>query len=235
LRFAVFAAPFKAKAPNASVLVVVQADGRDLRLIEKDSVFSDTLEMSMMALDKDGKVQGGTRQELTLTLKPDTNAAVRRAGVRMMDRLNLRPGRYQLRVVAASAAPGVVGSVNYNLEIPDFMAAHISMSGLVLTSSRAAETPSANMDPDIKRSLPGPPTTRRVFSVGEELALLAEVYDTQGSIPHKVDIVTTVQSEDGRALFTHADERSSSEIGGASGGFGYTARVPLKGIRRLYC
>jgi VWFA-related protein len=230
LQFAVFAAPFKGKAPDASVLVVVQADGRGLRLVEKDGAFVDTLELSMLALDSGGKVQGGGRQLLNLTLKPETRAAVSRAGVRVMDRLNLRPGRYQLRVVAADSAPGVLGSVNYYLEIPDFRAAPLSMSGVVLTSSRAAETPSANMDADLKRLLPGPPTTQRVFSAGEELALLAEIYDTQGATPHKVDIVTTVQSDDGRVLFTHADERSSSEFGGSSGGFGYTARVPLKGL-----
>jgi hypothetical protein len=230
LRLSVFAAPFKGKAPDASVLVVVQADGHDLRLVEKNGTFIDTLELSILAIDSDGKVKAGGRQLMNLALKPETRAAIDRAGVRVMDRLDLRPGRYQLRVVAADSAPGVVGSVNYDLEIPDFRAAPLSLSGLVLTSSRAAETPSANMDEDIKRMLPGPPTTRRVFAGGEELALLAEVYDTQASTPHRVDIVTTVQSDDGRVLFTHADERSSSELGGASGGFGYTARVPLKGL-----
>jgi VWFA-related protein len=228
LRFAVFAAPFKGRAPNASVLVVVQADGRDLRLSEKDGKFLDKLELSMLAIDTDGRVKGGSRQLLNLALKPETSAAVARGGVRVMDRLDIPPGRYELRVAVAGSQPGLVGSVNYDLEIPDFRAASLSMSGLVLTSSRAVDTPSANMDQDLKAMLPGPPTTRRVFSAGEELALAAEVYDSQGATPHKVDIATTVQAEDGRVMFTTAEERSSSELGGKTGGFGYTTRVPLK-------
>ena len=86
------------------------------------------------------------------------------------------------------------------------------------------------MDQDLKAILPGPPTTSRVFSSGEELALAAEVYDSQSATSHKVDITTTVRGDDGRVMFTTAEERSSAELGGKTGGFGYATRVPLKGL-----
>jgi len=230
LRLSAFAAPFKGTAPNASVLVVIEADGRDLLFAEKNGRFLDLVEFSILAINSKGKATTGTRNELTLTLRPETRAMVVRSGVRMMGRLDLPAGRYQLRVVVADSRPGRVGSVNYDLEIPDYWGQPLSMSGLVLSSSRANATPSANTDEEVRRILPGPPTTARAFSGDEELALLAEVYDNQGAIPHRVDIVTTVQTNEGRVLFTHAEERSSSEFGGKSGGYGYTTRVPLKGL-----
>jgi hypothetical protein len=104
------------------------------------------------------------------------------------------------------------------------------MSGVVLTSTLAGTTLSANADEELKKMLPGPPTVSREFSSSEELALVAEIYDNQGNTPHKMDITTTLRSDDGRELFRHEDERSSSELGGAHGGYGYTARVPLKGL-----
>jgi hypothetical protein len=61
--------------------------------------------------------------------------------------------------------------------------------------------------------------------------VLAEVYDNQGRrSAHKVTITSRVLAEDGRTVFRHEDERSSAELGGGNGGYGYVARIPLKGI-----
>jgi VWFA-related protein len=230
LRFAATAAAFKGKPPGASVLLTVEIDGRDLRFTEKDGKSVESIELCTVAVDRRGEVAGGDRQLGSLTLRPETRARVVRAGVRLTDRFDLRPGLYRLRVVAAGSAPGVVGSLTYDLEVPDFATERISMSGLVLTSSRAAEMPSASTDPEISAVLPGPPTTRRVFNADEELSIVAEIYDTQGATPHRVDIATTVQSDDGRVVFSETEERSSAELGGKTGGFGYVHRVPLKGL-----
>ena len=57
--------------------------------------------------------------------------------------------------------------------------------------------------------------------------MFAEVYDNSGKAPHKVDIVTSVLTDEGKPVFKTEDERDSAELQGAKGGFGYTARVPL--------
>ena len=46
--------------------------------------------------------------------------------------------------------------------------------------------------------------------------------------PHKVDIETTILAEGGRAVFEHADQRSTEELSGKNGGFGYVVRIPLR-------
>jgi VWFA-related protein len=232
LRLTVFAAPFKGTAPNASVAVVLQADGRDLKFTERNGRFEDALELSIAAVDRQGKIKGGVRQKVAMPLKPQSVGVVSRSGVRVVSRLDVPPGKYQLRVAALDEGSGVAGSVYYDLEVPDFTAGPLSMSGVVLTSSLAGVGPVVGMAPDdeLRKALPGPPTVAREFRSQEEVALLAEVYDNQGTTPHKVDIATTVRSDDGREVFRIADERSSSELQGARGGYGYSARVPLKGL-----
>jgi len=85
-------------------------------------------------------------------------------------------------------------------------------------------------DEDLKAVLPAAPVAQRTFAQNDEIALFAEVYDNTGTAPHKVNIQTTVITDEGRVLYKTDDVRDSSELGGAKGGYGYTARIPLSGI-----
>jgi hypothetical protein len=125
------------------------------------------------------------------------------------------------------------GSVHYDLDVPDFQALPLSMSGLLLTSSLAGLVPTAagNAVEDLRKALPGPPTVSRSFRVGEDLALMAEVYDTQGRVPHTVDITTSLRTDEGREVFRHDDPHSSVELGRNAAAFSHAARIPLKGAQ----
>lgn len=230
LKLAVFAAPLKGPAPKAAVAVITQIQGRDIAFVQKDGKYTNLLEMSYVAIDRNGKVAGGTRESINLGLKPDTYARVAQTGFRMQSRLELPPGKYQLRV-AARESGGNVGSVFYELEVPDFRNAPLTMSGLVLTSAGAGAIPTAGGVPELADVLPAPPTTSRVFNAADELALLAEVYDNQPPTPsHSIYITTTLKLEGGRTVFSTNDSRTSKELGGGKGGFGYTTRIPLKDL-----
>ncbi len=56
------------------------------------------------------------------------------------------------------------------------------------------------------------------------------MYDNQGTVGHSVDITTSLKAEGRVRVFSNSETRSSKELGGASGGYGYTNRVPLKGV-----
>jgi VWFA-related protein len=230
LPMAVQAAAFKGTAPNASVAVVTQFGGRAMKFTESGGVYRNTIELSMLAIDAGGKVAKGDRNTAELKLSPQTFQAVENAGFRLVSRLDLKPGRYTLRVAATESGGGLVGSVVYDLEVPEFSKDALAMSGLVLTSSAAAMTPTARPDEQLKEVLPAPPTIVRDFFQPETLSLFAEVYDNEAAKPHRVDISTLLMAEDGRTVFKTADERSSDELKGAKGGYGYTAQVPLKDI-----
>lgn len=233
LRLSVAAAPFRGKAPNATVSLVVQADGRDFAFQAKDGKYEDALSVGVIALDPlSGKTRGGLHHRLTMPLLPASYQQVVRAGVRVTSRLEVPPGRYQLRIAAAEANGKRQGVVHYDLEVPDFSAEPLTMSGILVSSSLAGQTPTiaGGGNDDLLKALPGPPTVSREFRSSEELAILAEVYDNETKTPHRVDITTSLRSDDGREVYKHADEHASSEIGGRGGGYGHTARVPLKGL-----
>jgi VWFA-related protein len=232
LRLTVAAAPFKGSGNTASVTIVTHADGRDLKFTERAGRFDGSLQLSIVAVDRQGKIKNGVVQKVGMPLRPQSREIVTRTGVRAVSRLDLAPGKYQLRVAALDEGSELTGSVYYDLEVPDFSDGALSMSGLVLTSTLAAAGPAVGLaaDDDLRKMLPAPPTVSREFRASEELALVAEVYDNQGGTPHKVDIATTLRTDDGREVFRIADERSSTELGGKRGGYGYAARIPLKGL-----
>jgi VWFA-related protein len=220
----VFAAPFKGAAPNASVLFGVELRGRDIQLAQNAKIL-----LSYLAIDQNGKIKGGNTDSMTMpALKPETRARIEQTGLRMLNRLDLPPGKYQLRVAAHDANGGNVGSVQYDLTVPDFQKAPFSISGLALTSSQGSAVPTVRADEQLKQVLPGPPISLRRFAQNDEVVVFAEVYDNEGSKPHKVDIVATVTTDEGRVLFKTDETRDSTDLGGARGGYGYTTRIPMK-------
>ena len=218
----VFAAPFKGTAPNASVAFGVELRGRDLSLASGNKV-----ELTFLAVDADGKTRGSRTDVLTIDLRPETLARVQATGFRLLNRVDLPPGRYQLRLAARDSRTGTAGSVVYDLEVPDYSKLPFSMSGLVITSLSGASLATVRADEQLKAVLPVPPTAERTFPQNDELALFAEIYDDGRAPEHKVDIVTTVRSDTGTVLFMNEDERASNELQGQRGGYGYTARIPL--------
>jgi hypothetical protein len=120
--------------------------------------------------------------------------------------------------------------VFYDLVVPDFAKDPLGMSGVFVTSRNTGGVPTAGNIPDLGDALPAPPTTARTFTVGDELAVFAEIYDNQGAQPHTVDITATLKAEGRVEVFTNAERRASAELGGARGGFGYATRIPLEGL-----
>ena len=227
----VFAAPFKGTKNKASVLLGVEASGHDLDFGDRKGRFDDSVEVAYQVIDAKGKVALGNRDVINLALKPGNVERVRQTGVRLLNRMDLPPGRYQVRLAAREDGHGSVGSVRYDLEVPDFYKPLLSMSGIALTSASASRMPTARPDSFLKPPvMPAPPSAARVFPVGDTLALFAEIYDNDTKAKHTVDITTTVRTDTGTVVFKSSDARSTAEFGGKRGGFGYSARVPLKGF-----
>jgi VWFA-related protein len=226
----VFAAPLKGRVPNASVLLALELDGARLRFSEKGGAFADDIEVAVVAVDQTGKIRDGGRDMAELRLRPQTRAQIAQHGVRLTRRLDVPPGRYQLRVGARDTGSGLVGAVTLDLDVPDFSKGDLAMSGVLVTSASASRMPTANPDPDFKEILPAPPVAQREFPRGDTVSVFAEVYDNKIGTPHRVTIKTTVLADNGNVVFSTADERRSEELKGAGGGYGYVAAVPLAGM-----
>jgi len=164
---------------------------------------------------------------VNLNLKPDTLARAKSRGFRLVNQVTLPPGRYQLRI-AASTRSGRTGSVLYDLEIPDFTKEKFVMSGVTLTSRAAAEAPTVKPKDPLADYLPGPPTTMREFSRDDTIALFAEFYENNsGGAAHQLQFKAELRAEGGRVVRNVTEERSSSDLKGGVGGYGFAARLPL--------
>ncbi len=223
----VFAAPFSGPGSKSSVALVVEFHPAKLKFVERDGKFHGDLELHVLAVDGSGRMQEGGMTTVPLRLNEASHRAVVANGFRVTRRLTLPPGTYQLRVAAREINGGGVGTVRQTLDVPDFSKSPLQLSGIAITSPSASRMPTANPDEQLKGVLPAPATAIRSFPRRDTLAIFAEVYDNQSSSPHRVAITSSVVADDGTVVFTASDERSSDELAGKKGGYGYTREIPL--------
>jgi VWFA-related protein len=231
LTISAFAAPFKGAGAKDAIAMAIEIDGRGLKFTATpQGQFADELEISLFAADSSGKIKDGARDVIALSLKPQTHDIVRQSAFRVIRRIQVPPGRYQLRIGARESGGGNVGTVIYDLDAPDFSKGTLAMSGIALASVSGSRIPTTSPDPSVnefKDVLPAPPSASREFPRQDTLAVFAEVYDNVGKTPHRVEITAAVLSDEGKVVHTTSDTRKSEELQGAAGGYGYTTKIAL--------
>jgi hypothetical protein len=228
------AAPFKNKPKEASVAVAIEVEAQHLRFEQTPNGYRDNLEVTFFAVDDKGKQHQGAYYNLNLTLRPETYERVKQRGVRVNPRLTLAPGRYQVRVGVRESGAGELGSVFYDLDIPDFTKNGISMSGVLMTAPSSTQVLTPEVDATVTPALlPGPATSRREFRQSDTLNMFGEVYDNVRDARHQIDAVTTLLAENGTEVF-----KSTQTLGGNPQGsptknatLQYSAAIPLKQIQ----
>jgi len=231
LTITAFAAPFKGAGANVAIAMAIEVDGSTLKFTQTpEGLFTDDLEISLFAADASGKIKDGARDVVKLSLRPQTHDLVRQGVFRIVRRIQIPPGKYQLRIGGRESNGGKVGTVIYDLDAPDFAKGNLTMSGIALASASGSRFPTASPDPSVnefKDVLPSPPSASREFPRQDTLAVFAEVYDNVVKTPHRVEITATVLADDGKVVHTTSDTRKSEELQGTTGGYGYTTKFPL--------
>jgi VWFA-related protein len=234
LPLTVHAAPFQAAAgaAKASVMVTVHVGSGAFRFAERDGVAKDVLEVGVIAMDAAGKMHGKDHQ-VNLAVKPHTRRTIEEGGFRVVSEIELSPGRHQLRVLARTQNTAQMGSVFYDLEVPDFEKADLAVSTLVLSSAAAGRVPTAGGFELLRGVLETRPTTSRDFAPGETLEVIATVYGKALAIPHAVDVTTAVLDGEAEVRFRSDEERQSEGRASTGGGaFLHKAQVPRGRVPR---
>jgi len=226
LKLKVAAVPFRGKGSKASVGVVVHAGGNDLQMAVTAGRFNGSIDVAIVAANADGQSKGSERGTLHLQLKPETRERVAEHGMRLLSHLDVPPGTYQLRVAVVDSGRALRGSVHYDLDVPDFSKAGLSLSGIVLTSEAVGAPLTGNVR-FWEQLTPAPPTTAREFSAGDQVTAVTEVY-TNGQKPgDRLDITTTVENERGTTFFVHEEKLS---IDATKTAYRHTAPIHLPSI-----
>ena len=74
------------------MLIVAEIDGSRFTFTEKDGRLWNAVELVALPVDAAGRPVEGTRDELSITPRPQTRDAIIASGVRMTRRLDLAPG-----------------------------------------------------------------------------------------------------------------------------------------------
>jgi VWFA-related protein len=213
----VAAAPFAAIGrPGATVALVValtQPPGIE------GSRLREQLDLAVSAYDTEGGLKGRWRDGISLTLRPGPVEVA----YEVLSQLDLKPGKYQLRVAARSAARERAGSVHYDLEVPDFTKRAVVLSGLVLSADPAP--PMATPD-RLGRLLPVVPTTLRRFTTSGRTEAFARVYrNDKASSPIALTSSVT-RAEGGEAAFEATETLAADRFEGRAADFRLELPVP---------
>jgi VWFA-related protein len=181
-----FAAPFRAASgKNASVLVGAQVRGRGLVLGR-----GERMEIGFVGTNTDGKTSPGAFHIVRLDLSDRSRQVVEASGLPFVDRLQLPPGRHQVKFVAHQPS-GQTGMVLVDVDVPKFSDSPLSMSGVVLASFLELPQTAVKRDDPVLRILSGAyPTAQRSFLRNDRLIVYLEVY-TNGKT-RLTDTVATI-------------------------------------------
>lgn len=209
LQFGVALAPFKVPGKREAAVAVVAG------LRQMPAPAGETVDLLAMALDADcgdcRKLPSARQTIRVQQASADTPAEA-------ASRLDLRPGRYEIRVAAASGS--ATGNVIAHVDVPDFEKERLSASGLVFFTP--GETPFALF----RDVLNVRPTTRREFRGPSPIAVLLRLYQAAGRAPGPVRVETTIRDEGDRVAFTRTTFVDSTSFN-ATRSYDATFELPL--------
>jgi VWFA-related protein len=194
----VHAAPLRGDRRTAQVALTTQVPGAVLASGLADRLET-TLEVGVLALDMGTGAQRGAGSVVDVKLEGAALAMLRGADYRVVTRLPLAPGRYQLRIGVRDRRTDRLGVAIVDLVAPDFDERKPMLSGLVLTSTVASAAPTAS-DAETARLLPVLPTAARRFTTSDELVAGIEVYGA-GRGGRALTLRTSLEDAQGHRVF----------------------------------
>ncbi len=219
----VHAVALKRDKKTADVVVTASVDGNALAGDSARPDVSNTLELALMAIDSAGKVRAATGRAIDVRLDDLASRILRDSGYRVVSRLQVPPGRYQIRQAIRERNGGRQGSVFADLEIPDF-SKRLTMSHVLLTSDHANVVPTS-VDRDVYERLPVLPSARRAFAPDDQLKAAVEVYDPSGG--REMHVVTAIIDGAGHQRYRDLRTVTRKDFKGATGAYRHAVQVPI--------
>jgi VWFA-related protein len=138
------------------------------------------------------------RQRLDLRVR-DTPAGQLR--YEALSRLDLAPGHYEVRVAVKHEDGSRSGSVHGFVDVPNFAADPLSLSGLILHDAAA---PTATPADVLAGAIPAVPTTRRRFTAGDQVTAFVRIHQRRRDTPLPVSVTFSILDKALQQVFTRA-------------------------------
>jgi len=160
-------APFGRTGQRTATVAIVAGLDRPAALAGKDVV-----QIAARAFDQ-GTPLRVSKGVATATLQLTPRTSSRDTHFDVSTKLDLAPGRYEIRLAMESTTASARGSAFIAVTVPDFLKDPLTLSGVVLARIPAARP--AGSDP-LANLLPFTPTTVRTFSGRDRVRALLRVY-----------------------------------------------------------
>lgn len=138
-------------------------------------------------------------------------------------RLDLPPGRYNVRIAAARSGDQVTGSVYTTFTVPDFQRDALSLSGVAIGRAGGAAIGGREALVDV---LPFAPTSIRDFARTDAVGALMRVYQSSRRPARQVTVVTRVIDEMGKEMLAQSSVYEAARFA-AGKGVGHRFELPL--------
>jgi hypothetical protein len=219
--------PMQASAIALAVPGKAEAGVAIVARVEQPAVTKRTVhqvELLTTAFDAHGVTKASKRQKARVVMLPSGGNG---AEYEVLSRIDLKPGRYSLRIAAHNPAIGKSGSVFYDLDVPDFRKDGLWLSSAALTVAPGIMAAPRGGLSDLLRIVP---TTARDFAADDEVQGLVQVVQGGRSAARAVDLqISIVDSSD--AIVHRASDTLESALFSTARVAEYGFPVPVSILR----
>lgn len=209
-------APFASGGKTRSAVAIVAR----LRQPGVTARTSRTVELLTSAFSPQGDMRGAQRQTAKVVLLPTGGDAE----YEVLSRIDLKPGRYSLRIAADDAALAKSGSVYYDVDVPDFSRDPVALSGVLLSVSPGLPSAPRNA---LATLVPIVPSTERVFTKDDDVSAFVRVYQGGKSKVGPVTLDIRILDESGTPI-VQLPATLAAEAFNAAREADHTVEVPLQ-------
>jgi len=222
ITFAAQALPFAAGPPDGSGLAVVTEITEPVARGVTHVV--EGVDLRVLAYDDRGEVRADVTGHAAVDRAPTSEDAIRYA---VLSRLDVPPGRYDLRLVVHNPGTDKEGSLQFDAVVPDFAREAVTLSGLALSSP---DDPPGGIFGTVAPLPAGTPTARRTFSTSEHASVFARVYEGGATPPAAVAVTAHLVDAGGTAVLDATEAIAPARFD-AGRGADYHLDLPLARLR----
>jgi VWFA-related protein len=220
----VTAAPFALPGGKTAAVVIALGMQQDLSGMPLFSRVAEAVDLRTSAFTLEGDPRETNHEKVMVTLLPGPGGDVR---YDVLSRIDLRPGRYELRLAAYSGTLDKSGSVYVDVEVPDFAKAPVSLSGLVVGLTPAP----ASAPKDVVLSLlPFAPTSERTFRRTSRVVVFARVYQGGKSPLAPVNLTASILDDHDAKVFDQAQHLGADQFDPKARAADYRLEMPLRDL-----
>jgi VWFA-related protein len=214
------------EARRPSVRVFLHVGGDAVKLTDREEGGTQaTLEMLLVATDDAGRIAGHAARRFVIPVAAGDESRARREGFMYATTLPvLHAGAYDFRAAIRDASTGHTGSAFTFVDVPDFRAGHLALSGLTVSSDKyvVAGNEAADVLPEVTPAV-------RVVPRGSSLRFGLRAFGREApkSTVRPRLATTTELLHDGEVVFTTEEVPIETAVEGAA------TAIPVGGHLKL--